>query len=376
MTPWKIIIVGSGPAGSATALALAQQAPALARATLMLDKAAHPRSKLCGGGVTPLADEALRALGFWPEIPSFPIHRVRFEVHGSGLMLESEGEPLFRVVDRRLFDEALAREAVARGVTLHEGEAVTGVEVGANGVRVTTSAGCYEVAALVVADGAKSTLRRLLLPDEPSRISRLMEILTPEPANEPLFASHTAIFDFSGIGEGVQGYSWNFPSLRDGQMVMNRGIFDSRIAASAPRADLRAALAAFLPPERPLGHYRLQGHPERWYHPRATVHLPRVLFAGEAAGIEPFVGEGIAFALGYGQQVAASLVRAWERDDFSFADYPQRLRASIGRTMNHRRLAAALLYRLRYPAFWRLCLRLSVPVLRRTLPATIRITSL
>src|SRR5262249_54197258 len=43
----EIIIVGSGPAGAATALGIAARSPALAAGTTMLERAIHPRDKTC-----------------------------------------------------------------------------------------------------------------------------------------------------------------------------------------------------------------------------------------------------------------------------------------------------------------------------------------
>ena len=62
-TTYDILIIGSGPAGLSTALHLQQMAPALAQKTLILEKASHPRQKLCGGGVLPDGDIVLRGLG-------------------------------------------------------------------------------------------------------------------------------------------------------------------------------------------------------------------------------------------------------------------------------------------------------------------------
>src|SRR4051812_29780720 len=54
----SVIIVGAGPGGSATAVALARRGvPAL-----VLDRAQFPRDKVCGDVVLPAAQDALAAL--------------------------------------------------------------------------------------------------------------------------------------------------------------------------------------------------------------------------------------------------------------------------------------------------------------------------
>ncbi|MFW6097498.1 MAG: FAD-dependent monooxygenase, partial [Chloroflexota bacterium] len=47
-----VLIVGSGPSGMSTALHLVQADAGWAERILVVDKAVHPREKLCGGGVT------------------------------------------------------------------------------------------------------------------------------------------------------------------------------------------------------------------------------------------------------------------------------------------------------------------------------------
>jgi flavin-dependent dehydrogenase len=61
--PYDILIVGAGPAGLSTALHLAKIAPHLVPRTLILEKARHPRPKLCAGGLLPDGEVLLRRLG-------------------------------------------------------------------------------------------------------------------------------------------------------------------------------------------------------------------------------------------------------------------------------------------------------------------------
>ena len=54
-----VLVVGAGPAGSATATYLAQRGLHVA----LLDKAHFPREKVCGDGLTPRATRQLMRLG-------------------------------------------------------------------------------------------------------------------------------------------------------------------------------------------------------------------------------------------------------------------------------------------------------------------------
>jgi flavin-dependent dehydrogenase len=64
-----LIIIGSGPAGISTALHLLEQDPGWARRMFVLEKAIHPRQKLCGGGMTRPGVKKLRRLGVQIPLP-------------------------------------------------------------------------------------------------------------------------------------------------------------------------------------------------------------------------------------------------------------------------------------------------------------------
>ena len=111
---WDVVIVGSGPAGSAAAIQLCERDRSMAARTLLLDRAQFPRHKLCGGGVVQRADELLGFLGVRVNVPSLPIHAVKFE-HPGGTTIR-RGLDLFRIVRREEFDDALVQAARALGV--------------------------------------------------------------------------------------------------------------------------------------------------------------------------------------------------------------------------------------------------------------------
>ncbi|MEA2008878.1 MAG: hypothetical protein U9O54_07135 [Chloroflexota bacterium] len=57
-----LLIIGAGPAGTSTALHLLQINPNWASRMLVIEKATHPREKLCAGGLTKLGIHVLEDL--------------------------------------------------------------------------------------------------------------------------------------------------------------------------------------------------------------------------------------------------------------------------------------------------------------------------
>lgn len=370
MEQFDIVIVGSGPAGVSTALSIRKLAPELAERTVVLEKARHPRHKLCGGGVTILADPVMRWLDLdWPRLaaPHVAIHeiRMRFEDRETRLRLPN----MFRIVRRNEFDARLVAIARERGIQVREESPVIGLQRTAEGVVLRTPGGEVQARVVVGADGAKSVIRRWMgLPEtgSTSRVSRLLEVLTPEVAElTPEFTQSYAVFDFTCVPAGVQGYLWDFPSFVDGQAMMNRGIFDARILPDLPRAELVPVLDAYLQKQqRSLAACVLQGHPERYYDPQGVYSVPHILLAGDAAGVDPLLGEGIAWALRYGPVAAREVQSAFTTGDFSFAGYSQRLAVSdAGRGLAQRVRLARFAYS-RSRRFIRLAWPLMAPASR------------
>ena len=73
---------------------------------------------------------------------------------------------------------------------------------------------------------------------------------------------------------------------------------------------------------------RLKRFSERGLSLHEPVARPRVLLVGEAAGIDPVLGEGIAQAILYGAAAGPYLARRLEADDLAFTDWPRALLGS------------------------------------------------
>ncbi len=341
----SIIIVGSGPAGISTALCLKQLLPKIAENMLVLEKATHPRHKLCGGGLTAYAEEMLARLKLTTTAPSCPVHKVRF--YCSDKPVDFARDNLMRIVRRDEFDADLVQQARQRGIVLNENERMLYIRRDGDNLIVETSKATYTTPVLVGADGANSIVRRKLLHEDESRVSRLMEVALPVRADQtPEFQNKMAIFDFRPmLSDNLQGYLWEFPSYIAGEPHLNCGVFDSRIHPGQ-RANLRGLLQQKL-------HHRgltnsdlpLEGHPERWFRPGGRYSAPNVVLVGDAAGIEPWLGEGISIALGYGPVAARAIQNAFTEQDFSFADYASFIhRDKLGKLLNRNRLIAKYFY--------------------------------
>ncbi|WP_420645463.1 NAD(P)/FAD-dependent oxidoreductase [Candidatus Leptofilum sp.] len=350
-----ILIVGSGPSGTSTALHLVKNNPEWAKRIVVVDKAVHPREKLCGGGVTHIGQNILARLGL-------PFEPQNFEVREVRLLYENQsysffGNPVFRIIRRDEFDHWLVKTAESLGVTVRQGEAVTDVVPHEDYVEVITEKAVFHAKTVVAADGSRSFVRRRLKWEDNSRVARLIEVLTPENARtQPEFRDGVAVFDFTPMTDHqLQGYYWDFPSYVDGQPYMNRGVFDSRARPERPKADLKQTLGdSMAARDRNLGDYKLKGHPIRWWGEDGHFSQPRVILVGDAAGTDPLFGEGISFALGYGEVAAEALEDAFTREDFSFETYKEKLRQHpLFVQLSIRTRLARFAYVLKYPHLFR-----------------------
>ena len=357
----RILIAGAGPAGLATALYLLRRRPELAGQVVALERAHHPRPKVCAGGLIPKTLLALAELGLSLDVPAVSVRRglARTEV---GAVDYRDGGVLCTIVRRDEFDARLARAAREAGLIIVEDCRVLDVESSTNGARVHASGGDFEAEVLVGADGSGSRVRdalfgrgqqwigRALMFDIPVQTSRLAD-----------FGDLPYCFDFTCVAAGIRGYSWSFPCLIGGRPHLNVGIYDQcprdAVDEAKPKARLLDALAAAFP-ELPLpanGQRGYQAFPIRWYAPRQNFAKDRVLLAGDAAGVDPLMGEGISYAFEHGKLAAQALDGFVAGNPDALAGYDDALhRGAVARKLRRLLFATRRFYGPRHRFYFRL----------------------
>lgn len=372
---YDVIVVGSGPAGSAAATALARGGARV----LALDRARFPRDKACGDTLTPKAFPALERLGCLDAVldaGASASHYVWRSPSGREIRLDlpapdtgdvRRGLPLS--LPRHTLDALLRDGATAAGAIAREGHRVRGVLRGAEG-RVCGVYGerwpartTFEARADVVlaADGALSPLVRAAVGAPPARTAwgaRVRLEGVTRPPDGLLFWFDRRL---------IPGYAWLFP-LPDG--TINAGIGVAPVRYRGFERGVRGLFDAVVGPElrRRFPGARVAS-PLR-AGPISTLPTPRalppgLLAIGDAAGlVDPFSGEGIATALASGLAAAdAVLLRGPSRWVPLAADYG----AAVRLLRADRRLSQALLALARSP--WLLERGMDVARLRPALAA-------
>jgi flavin-dependent dehydrogenase len=334
-----VVIVGSGPGGVATALHLQRKDPALAAETLVIEKARHPRFKVCAGGLLPHAVSCLEDLGLGLEVPHVAVHRA--QVRTPRCTVTHDEHNLCYVIRRAEFDAYLAAACRARGVEIHEEESVIDVRRDGAGIRVVTDRGEYQTRLLVGADGSGSLVRRRLVDPLKGHVARAIMCDVPvEHTAWDGFQAQRYEFDFRLVRRGLQGYCWAFPCLIDGVPHVNVGVYAWRQVG----LDLHDALTEYLE-EMTRMRPRRRAFPVHWYEPGRRLAAPHVLLVGDAAGADPLMGEGISLALQYGAFAGAAVQEAFRTGDFSGVAYQQAIERSwFGRKLRRLHLGARLFY--------------------------------
>jgi menaquinone-9 beta-reductase len=362
-----VVIVGAGPAGSCTAFHLARAGLDV----LLLEKSSFPREKVCGDGLTPRAVKQLVGMGIPLDAGDGWFQNRGLRIIGGGARLELDwpelssypGFGLMRT--RRGLDEALARAAQKAGARLLEGITVTGPVLADSGqiTGVTArpsappsrgdegkgarqpeaTAGeerSYRARVVVAADGNSSRLSLAMgLPkrdDRPLGVAVRTYFSSPRHDDDYL-ESWLDLWDGDRL---LPGYGWIF-GVGDGTSNVGLGLLNT--SAAFGHTDYRSLLRRWL-----------AGMPHEWGFAEEnrvepvrgaalpmgfnrTPHYTRgLLLVGDAGGmVNPFNGEGIAYAMESGEIAARVITQALARPgragaELALQGYPRALKDAYG----------------------------------------------
>ena len=384
-----VIIVGAGPSGSATAAYLAMAGLDV----LLLEKAVFPREKVCGDGLTPRAVRELITLGIpTPEEDGWIKNR-GLRIVGGGHRLEltwpdlASFPPYGLVRTRQDFDEILARHAVKHGARLQESTNVTGpildehtgaiIGVRARAMdpdgRPTGEELVFRAPLVVAADGNSSRLsmsmKRAVRDDRPMGVAVRTYYTSPRHDDDYL-ESWLELWSKNDAGEKIllPGYGWIF-GVGDGTSNVGLGILNTSAAfGNVDYKDVLKRWVDTLPAEWTFNEETMTGPVRGAALPmgfnRQPLYAQGLLLVGDAGGmVNPFNGEGIAYAMESGRLASEVIAQAFARQTDAgrekvLQSYPRVMKDALG---GYFTLGRAFAKMIGNPEFMRLAVKYGLP---------------
>ena len=280
-----VIVVGAGPAGSTAAREIANRG----HRVLLLDRAAFPRDKACGGGVS-TKTKALLPFDLAPVIEHV-VTGVILGNPGSGTVTHDVGQPVLYMTQRARLDAFLvdrARDAGAEVIERHIVRDVESLPGGTYAVHTrdtTDQVRTHTARVVVAADGANGVVGRSVGLAGPQTHGVALEGNLPCPEGIPDWLRGRVAIDIALI---PGGYGWLFPKSDH----INIGVGGWANAGPKLRDTLDAYVRSY--GWNPDDLRAEAGHQLPLQQKGMAVVSGGVALVGDAAGmVEPLLGEGI-----------------------------------------------------------------------------------
>jgi len=346
---YDTIVVGLGPAGATAAYELSKKGISV----LALEKQKHPRYKPCGGGLTARIEKILE-----PDFKSIverTISKVNFTFKGSGDIHAVSDRPLVHMVMRDVFDNFLVEKARFAGAEIHEQEKVTHVEEGKESVFVITEKNTYSTKLLIGADGVNGIVARSLGLKPKKRTAVLIEgeVKVREEIYKKL--SEEILFDFGSV---PYGYGWIFPKADH----LSLGVGGWKKMIKNPKPYYSMFLSDQYLTDKIESEHKV-GYTIPIFDGGSKITSTRTMLCGDAAAlVDPFLGEGIYYAIRSGQ-IASDVANDILQGNTTTASYEERITREIYTEFEYARNIGMVFYTFprigyellkRYPEFYEL----------------------
>lgn len=320
----RLVVIGAGPAGVAASIAAVRAGAAVT----LIDKATFPRDKVCGCCLNESGLAVLRELGVADAAAGRSLERFCVATGGRAAEVRLHHGV---AISRRRMDTALIERAVGEGVTFISGTKAKVIGPG------HVSAGDRQIDAdlVICADGLKGQAAERDDAVHPAARIGIGTTVDSGGNYEP-----GTIYMVCGRG----GYV-GLVRVEDGLLNV-AGAFDAAFVreSGGPGGAVDLTIGdAGLPPIDWPGDTHWQGTPALTRRRRAVVG-DRLLIVGDSAGyVEPFTGEGMAWALAGGAAAGALAANGWQTD--TAARWEAMHRQIVRRRQGVCRMVAGLLRR-------------------------------
>lgn len=333
MTNFDVLVVGGGPAGLYAAERLARRGVA----TMLCEEHAFVGDPVHCTGV--LATESFDMLGLPTDATLNVLTTARF-VSPSGITIShSTPSPLAAVIDRGVFDRALAQRARAAGAEIRVGARASVVESGPTAVRAQVGEEWVSARLLMLACGANYAFQRrvgLGLPRDYLHTAQ-REVPSRTPGDVELHFGRE-------VAPG--GFAWAVPVRRPNGTFARVGVMSTRDPVGS-YSRMVARLA-----ER-WGIDDVQQPPRQKILPLGAIdrtYADRTLVIGDAAGlVKPTTGGGIHYSIwsaALAADVAVDALAADRLDAAALASYERQWRDNLGEEFAEQRSLRDLVIRL------------------------------